>query len=112
MLQEREINGWKTVKGDYDFVVDEAADSFNETTEDWGPTEEVAELYDNPKALFFYFLPKSLWRKIAKETNRYERQTRSKRVSDHEKRYTEEQHEKYLKKVDKFIPITACEVSF
>jgi hypothetical protein len=33
-----------------------------------------------PIDLFFFFLPKSLWRHIAKETNRYERQTRHERI--------------------------------
>ncbi len=111
MLRDREETGWTTVR-DENTVVEEAKDCFNEATEDWGPTSEVAELYNNPKALFFYFAPKSMWRKIAVETTRYERQTRSARVSQHEKNYTEEQHAKYMKKVDKFIDVTACEVIY
>ena len=34
-----------------------------------------------PIDLFFFFLPKSMWRHIAAETNRYERQTRDHRIT-------------------------------
>ena len=35
-----------------------------------------------PIDVFFFFMPKKLWRDIATETNRYERQTRNDRVED------------------------------
>jgi hypothetical protein len=109
MLRDQEENGWETVRDEIK-VVEEAPDCFNELSEDWGPTPVVEELYTNSKALFFYFMPKQMWRKIAVETTRYERQTRSQRVSQHEQNYTEEQHAMYLKKVDNFLEVTACEV--
>jgi hypothetical protein len=109
MLRDQEERGWNTVR-DETTVVEEAEDCFNELSEEWGPTPEVEEIYQNSKALFFYFMPKQMWRKIAQETTRYERQTRSERVSQHEKNYTEDQHNNYLKKVDKFVEVTACEV--
>ena len=33
-----------------------------------------------PIDLFFYFMPKDMWRMIARETNRYEKQTRNERI--------------------------------
>ncbi|POM69111.1 Hypothetical protein PHPALM_14638 [Phytophthora palmivora] len=47
------------------------------------PTRELQELADSPMLLLFYFLPKSLWVSITKETNRYKKQTanaRAKRI--------------------------------
>ncbi|ETM41555.1 hypothetical protein L914_12683 [Phytophthora nicotianae] len=47
------------------------------------PTRELQELADSPMMLLFYFLPKSLWVSITKETNRYQKQTanaRAKRI--------------------------------
>lgn len=36
-----------------------------------GPTDAVLDIGDNPKALFFHFLPKEMWRHIARESNKY-----------------------------------------
>ncbi|POM69581.1 Hypothetical protein PHPALM_14131, partial [Phytophthora palmivora] len=47
------------------------------------PTRKLQELADSPMLLLFYFLPKSLWVSITKETNRYKKQTanaRAKRI--------------------------------
>ncbi|ETP39508.1 hypothetical protein F442_13044 [Phytophthora nicotianae P10297] len=47
------------------------------------PTRELQELANSPMMLLFYFLPKSLWVSITKETNRYQKQTanaRAKRI--------------------------------
>jgi hypothetical protein len=38
---------------------------------DSGPSLEVLELADSPLDLFLYFMPRKLWRKIARESNRY-----------------------------------------
>jgi hypothetical protein len=77
---------------DYDdFVADEVAfqimrtdgwelepDKFPEDTKypglyegDFGPTTSVMAESESPLGLFFYFMPKTLWMKIAKESNRY-----------------------------------------
>jgi hypothetical protein len=108
LLHRKEEDGWETVLDDS--FVEEEPDAFNEMSEEWGPTPEVSVHYDSPVALFFFFLRKTLWRRIAEESNRYERQTRSARISEHEKNYTAVQHEAYLKKVDKVLPITPHEV--
>ncbi|KAE8963713.1 hypothetical protein PR001_g29285 [Phytophthora rubi] len=36
-----------------------------------GPTRAALAYAENPLAIFYFFLPKQLWRKIAKETNQY-----------------------------------------
>ncbi|OWZ05992.1 LOW QUALITY PROTEIN: hypothetical protein PHMEG_00021815 [Phytophthora megakarya] len=40
----------------------------------WGPTRSAVAYSDSPLAMFFYFLPKALWIRIADETNRYREQ--------------------------------------
>jgi hypothetical protein len=47
-----------------------------------GPTQGLIDVYDNPAALFFLFFPRSHWVRIARESNRYERQTRGQRAAD------------------------------
>ncbi|KAE9345843.1 hypothetical protein PF008_g8572 [Phytophthora fragariae] len=37
----------------------------------WGPTRAALAYAENPLALFYFFLPKELWRKVAQETNNY-----------------------------------------
>ena len=44
-----------------------------------GPSAHVMPHTDTPRAMFEYFLPKSFWRHVAFESNRYEEQTRDKR---------------------------------
>ncbi|KAG3231497.1 hypothetical protein PI124_g23408 [Phytophthora idaei] len=47
------------------------------------PIRELQEMAESPLMLFFYFAPRSLWVLIAKETNRYKKQTvkaRAKRI--------------------------------
>ena len=39
------------------------------------PIRELQRVADSPLLLFFYFVPKSLWVHICKETNRYKQQT-------------------------------------
>ncbi|RAW20602.1 hypothetical protein PC110_g22956, partial [Phytophthora cactorum] len=57
------------------------------------PTRELQDIADSPMMLLFYFLPKSLWVSITKETNSYKKQTahaRAKRIqSNQRKRSTE-----------------------
>ncbi|ETL34852.1 hypothetical protein L916_12967, partial [Phytophthora nicotianae] len=36
-----------------------------------GPTRSALAYATNPLAIFYFFLPKELWRKIAEETNTY-----------------------------------------
>ncbi|GMF61026.1 unnamed protein product [Phytophthora fragariaefolia] len=40
----------------------------------WGPTRSALAFADSPLGLFFYFLPKQLWIRIAEESNRYRTQ--------------------------------------
>jgi hypothetical protein len=40
----------------------------------WGPTRSAVSFADSPLGMFFYFLPKELWIRIAEETNRYREQ--------------------------------------
>lgn len=47
---------------------------------EYGPTDEVLALTHSPLKLFFFFMPKSLWRQVAKETNRYFVQNLTSRV--------------------------------
>ena len=39
------------------------------------PNQKLQEIAESPLQLFFYFLPKSFWRHVSKETNRYKWQT-------------------------------------
>ncbi|KAG2959752.1 hypothetical protein PC118_g22862 [Phytophthora cactorum] len=62
-------------------------DTFPEDTEypdlykgKYGPTEEVMEKADSPLDLLFFFMPRSLWSKIAKESNRYYDQHLNERI--------------------------------
>ncbi|KAG6580144.1 uncharacterized protein IUM83_15800 [Phytophthora cinnamomi] len=38
---------------------------------EYGPTDEVLALADSPLKIFFFFMPKILWRNVAKETKPY-----------------------------------------
>eukprot|EP00644_Phytophthora_capsici_P006506 jgi/Phyca11/118427/e_gw1.36.476.1 len=38
-----------------------------------GPTRAALAYAENPLAIFYFFLPKELWRKIANETNKFRR---------------------------------------
>jgi hypothetical protein len=51
------------------------------TSSPGGPDQRLVEVFDNPAALFFAFFPRSLWKSIASESNRYERQTRTARAN-------------------------------
>ncbi|KAG3094210.1 hypothetical protein PI125_g16604 [Phytophthora idaei] len=47
------------------------------------PIRELQDMAGSPSMLFFYFVPRSLWVLIAKNTNRYKKQTakaRAKRI--------------------------------
>ncbi|GMF41518.1 unnamed protein product [Phytophthora fragariaefolia] len=54
---------------------------------EFGPTSSVMVESESPLGLFFYFMPRSLWRKISKESNRYCDQ----KLSDRAKRMFENQ---------------------
>ncbi|POM70938.1 Hypothetical protein PHPALM_12564 [Phytophthora palmivora] len=49
-------------------------------TGSYEPTAEVLELTDSPLQLFFFFMPRRLWRRIATESNRYYHQNLNGRV--------------------------------
>ncbi|GMG17466.1 unnamed protein product [Phytophthora fragariaefolia] len=59
-----------------DPVVDKVYDGY------CGPSKDILPFAKTPIALFFYFLPKKLWRHIASESNRYWRQTLDARVAE------------------------------
>eukprot|EP00644_Phytophthora_capsici_P005668 jgi/Phyca11/80196/gw1.2.1073.1 len=44
----------------------------------YGPTKAALAYAESPLAMFYFFLPKELWRKIAEETNKF----REERVDD------------------------------
>eukprot|EP00644_Phytophthora_capsici_P013963 jgi/Phyca11/99118/e_gw1.3.471.1 len=48
--------------------------------ETYGPTEAVLEKADSPLQLFFFFLPPTLWLRVASESNRYYNQHLNARV--------------------------------
>ncbi|ETI42046.1 hypothetical protein F443_12767 [Phytophthora nicotianae P1569] len=51
-----------------DLQVDGASDLYNGR---WGPTESARAYAESPLAMFYYFMPKLMWTKIAEESNRY-----------------------------------------
>ncbi len=83
---------------------------FNEETEPWGPNEDVINIAHSPIALFFLTIPKQFWRTVALETTRYELQTRSSRILEHERKYSNLQHLAYLSRVNNFRPVEAWEI--
>ena len=108
LLHDIATHGWETIVNDE--VVEEKDDMFDEDTEEWGPVEEVVQIGHSPITLFFKIMPKVFWRKVAKETNRYEMQTRSARILEHSEMYGEEQHEKFLAQVNTFQPFHAKDI--
>jgi hypothetical protein len=70
---------WGPVTDTYDDV---RAPAFpNLTTAAGGPRQPLIDMHDSPLSLFYAFFPRSLWKDIAAESNRYERQTRGDRAS-------------------------------
>jgi len=71
VFERLRTHGWSNVSHD---VID-AAVACAPTARPYdgpsGPTEEVLALGESPLGLFYHFLPKSLWRHIAKESNKY-----------------------------------------
>ncbi|ETI39561.1 hypothetical protein F443_14855 [Phytophthora nicotianae P1569] len=51
-----------------DLQVDGASDLYNGR---WGPTESARAYAESPLAMFYYFMPKLMWTKVAEESNRY-----------------------------------------
>lgn len=47
---------------------------------DYGPNDEVLDKAESPLELFFFFMPRRLWLKIASESNRYYDQHLNERV--------------------------------
>ena len=79
-LRELSVNG---------FINAHYGEDTTKAAEDVSPFEGVPAVTEaaaaaaksmQPIDLFFFFLPKRLWQHIAKETNRYERQTREERI--------------------------------
>ncbi|POM68749.1 Hypothetical protein PHPALM_15049 [Phytophthora palmivora] len=72
-LRDMEANGWETYDEDKsgNFQVDQATDYYNGSC---GPTRSAVAYADSPLGMFFYFLPKELWVRIADESNRYREQ--------------------------------------
>ncbi|GMF56232.1 unnamed protein product [Phytophthora fragariaefolia] len=62
-------SGW--VVYDKEHSVDAATDYYDGQC---GPTRSAVAYADSPLGMFFYFLPKELWIRIAEETDRYRRQ--------------------------------------
>ncbi|KAE9024094.1 hypothetical protein PR001_g12760 [Phytophthora rubi] len=68
-LNRLQANGWDTFDEHHsNQVLHDAAPLYEGP---WGPTHAVLAYAENPLALFYFFLPKELWRKVAEETNNY-----------------------------------------
>lgn len=94
----------------------EASDMFEGTAE-LTPEAEVVARTMRPIDLFFFFLPKRMWRDIAAQTNKYERDTRRERMGKARARndsLPERQAESRLarsrKKIEEFEKIKAVEI--
>ena len=109
MLNDISMNGWNVIH-DKEIEGRTAEDMFDQDNEEWGPNEDVRKVADNPISLFFKTMPKALWREIAEETTNYELQTRAKRILDHKKRYSKDQHSRFLSKVNNVVPVKAYEI--
>ena len=46
-----------------------------------GPVQDLLQVAESPRALFFYFMPKKLWRTIAYQSNLYRKQQLGSRVA-------------------------------
>ncbi|KAG3017551.1 hypothetical protein PC120_g10947 [Phytophthora cactorum] len=81
-----------------------------------GPSQGIIVAAKSPIELFFYFLPKALWRHVASESNRYWKQTfdvRLEKAVEQEKKMTDrpqKSREKLLKRLSKFEKILLHEV--
>ncbi|POM60880.1 hypothetical protein PHPALM_30204, partial [Phytophthora palmivora] len=66
-------NWWEVYDEDQsgNLLVDQATDYYNGPC---GPTRSAVAYADSPLGMFFYFLPKELWVRIADESNRYREQ--------------------------------------
>lgn len=68
-LDRLQIDGWDTFDEHHSGqVLLDAAPLYDGPS---GPTRAALAYAENPLAIFYFFLPKQLWRKIAKETNQY-----------------------------------------
>jgi hypothetical protein len=69
-LRELSANGWLIFdeRRSHMCALTEAGDFYKGKPR---PTKSAQAFADSPLGLFFYFLPKVLWKKIADETNRY-----------------------------------------
>ncbi|ETL27160.1 hypothetical protein F441_22258 [Phytophthora nicotianae CJ01A1] len=72
-LRQLAVGGWKGYDADDsgDFLLSSTTDYYNVPS---GPTRSAFGFADSPLGLFFYFLPKKLWIRIADESNRYRSQ--------------------------------------
>ena len=79
-LRELSVNGF--INAHYGEDTTKAAEDVSPFEGAPAVTEAAASAAKSmqPIDLFFFFLPKRLWQHIAKETNRYERQTREERI--------------------------------
>lgn len=76
----------------------------------------AAEL-ESPLALFFFFMPKSLWKLIAHESNRYEKDTRGARIDKYNERndrlpgiLANQRYYQHVKTIKSFAPIRPEEI--
>ncbi|KAE8884954.1 hypothetical protein PF005_g19328 [Phytophthora fragariae] len=68
-LNRLQANGWDTFDEHHsNQVLHDAAPLYEGP---WSSTHAVLAYAENPLALFYFFLPKELWRKVAEETNNY-----------------------------------------
>ncbi|ETO71561.1 hypothetical protein F444_12146 [Phytophthora nicotianae P1976] len=87
-LSQMAYNGWRVLPDNGIRTVEDNDEVDSMYDGYCGPSCDAAACGVSPGSLFYYFLPKDLWRHIASESNRYWRQTLDSRV---EEAYAKEQ---------------------
>ncbi|ETP00809.1 hypothetical protein F441_21844, partial [Phytophthora nicotianae CJ01A1] len=115
-LSQMAYNGWRVLP-DNGITTVEGNDEVDSMYDGYcGPSCDAAACGVSPGSLFYYFVPKDLWRHIASESNRYWRQTLDSRV---EEAYAKEQmvthrqqktKEQVRKRLLRFKPIQPHEI--
>ena len=87
---------------------------------EYGPTTSAVAFAEYPLGMFFYFLPKAMWIRIAEETNRYraqiferlveERMRSQERRQSSNPNYEAESDDKIRQKLSKWKPVQAHEI--
>ncbi|ETI30054.1 hypothetical protein F443_22825 [Phytophthora nicotianae P1569] len=115
-LSQMAYNGWRVLPDNGIRTVEDNDEVDSMYDGYCGPSCDAAACGVSPGSLFYYFLPKDLWRHFASESNRYWRQTLDTRV---EEAYAKEQmvthrqqktKEQVRKRLLRFKPIQPHEI--